>query len=98
MTRLEKKSKRKALAIKTLVDSGEYSAEYGLNEAERLNDEGRLLDVDYEPLAEYLEEIINRPVEELEEEIEEDPVEENEEEVPEVENAENIENTEENEE
>lgn len=78
MTILEKKSKRKALAIKTLVDSGEYSAQYGLNEAERLNDEGKLLDVDYEPLAEYLEEIINRPVEEvIEEPIEEIPGEEN---------------------
>lgn len=64
MTILEKKSKRKALAIKTLVDSGEYSASYGLYEADRLNDEGKLLDVDYEPLAEYLEELINKPVEE----------------------------------
>lgn len=63
MTLKEKKSQRKALAIKLLVDSGEYSPAYGLLEADRLNDEGLLLDVDYEPLAEYLEELINTPVE-----------------------------------
>lgn len=75
MTLREKKSQRKALAIKTLVDKGEYSAQYGLNEVERLNDEGLILDVDYEPLAEYLEELINTPVEEPQEEIEESYVE-----------------------
>ena len=66
MTILEKKSQRKALAIKTLVDNGEYSPSFGLLEADRLNDEGKILDVDYEPLAEYLEELINKPVEEIE--------------------------------
>ena len=75
MTILEKKSKRKALAIRTLVDNGEYSASYGLNEAERLNDEGKILDIDYEPLAEYLEELINTPVDEpIEENIEEQEI------------------------
>lgn len=59
MTILEKKSKRKATAIKNLVESGEYSASYALMIAEELNDTGKLLDVDYEPLAEYLEELIN---------------------------------------
>lgn len=59
MTILEKKSKRKATAIKNLVESGEYSASYALMLAEELNDNGKLLDVDYEPLAEYLEELIN---------------------------------------
>lgn len=39
MTVLEKKSKRKALAIRTLVMNGEYSPEYALNEAERLLEE-----------------------------------------------------------
>lgn len=75
MTLKEKKSQRKALAIRTLVDNGEYSPEYGLNEAERLNDEGKLLDVDYEPLAEYLEELINKPVPEPEDEPTEEPTE-----------------------
>ena len=59
MTIVEKKSKRKATAIKNLVESGEYSASYALMIAEELNDNGKLLDVDYEPLAEYLEELIN---------------------------------------
>lgn len=68
MTLREKKSQRKAKAIRTLVDNGEYSPAYGLAEAERLNDEGLLLDVDYEPLAEYLEELMEQPVEELTEE------------------------------
>ena len=76
MTLKEKKSQRKALAIRTLVDNGEYSPEYGLNEAERLNDEGKLLDVDYEPLAEYLEDLIDNPVEESTEPIEEEIIEE----------------------
>lgn len=65
MTLREKKSQRKAKAIRTLVDSGEYSAAYGLSEAERLNDEGLLLDVDYEPLAEYLEALLEEPVDEI---------------------------------
>jgi len=73
MTLKEKKSQRKALAIRTLVDNGEYSPEYGLNEAERLNDEGKLLDVDYEPLAECLEELINTPIEEAIEATVEEP-------------------------
>lgn len=59
MTILEKKSKRKAIAIRNLVESGEYSPSYALIIAEELNDNGKLLDVDYEPLAEYLEELIN---------------------------------------
>lgn len=75
MTLKEKKSQRKAKAIKLLVDSGEYSAAFGLLEADRLNDEGLLLDIDYEPLAEYLEELINRPT--IEEEQIEEPSEEN---------------------
>lgn len=71
MTLKEKKSLRKAKAIKLLVDTGEYSPAYGLLEADRLNDEGLLLDVDYEPLAEYLEELIERPITAEEEETEE---------------------------
>lgn len=69
MTDLEKSSKRKAKAIKYLVDNGEYSAGYGLDKLEALHDVGKILDVDYEPLAEYLEELMDKPVE-----IEEEPV------------------------
>lgn len=68
MTILEKKSERKKKAIIHLVDSGEYSIAYALMEAERLNDEGKLLDADYEELAEYLEELLNKPEEESVEE------------------------------
>ena len=71
MTILEKKSKRKATAIKNLVENGEYSPSYALMVAEDLNDTGKLLDVDYEPLAEWLEELINKPEEEEEETNEE---------------------------
>lgn len=77
MTLKEKKSKRKAEAIKYLVDNGEYSPAYALMEAERLNDEGKILDIDYEPLAEYLEGLMNKPVEEnIEENAETSNVEE----------------------
>lgn len=62
MTILEKKSKRKATAIRNLVETGEYSPSYALIVAEELNDTGKLLDLDYEPLAEYLESLIS-PVE-----------------------------------
>lgn len=61
-TLIEKKSERKKKAIIKLVESGEYSIAYALMEAERLNDEGKLLDADYEELAEYLEGLLE-PVE-----------------------------------
>ena len=80
MTIIEKKSKRKATAILNLVKSGEYSLSYALMIAEELNDNGKLLDLDYEPLAEYLEELINKEennvnTEEIEEELEIEEVE-----------------------
>ena len=58
MTIIEKKSLRKKKAIMNLVATGEMSIAYALMEAERLNDEGKLLDVDYEELAEYLESLL----------------------------------------
>lgn len=80
MTIIEKKSLRKKIAIMNLVKSGEMSIAYALMEAERLNDEGKLLDNDYEELAEYLEsllipedqEVIEEPTEEVTENIEEE--------------------------
>ena len=83
MTILEKKSKRKATAIRYLVDTGEYSAGYALELLENYNDKGLIIDTDYEPLAEYLEELINAEqiqektssVEEIQEENEENYVE-----------------------
>lgn len=68
MTIIEKKSERKKKAIMGMVKNGEMSIVYALSETERLNDEGKLLDADYEELAEYLEELLN-PVEEPEEEL-----------------------------
>lgn len=69
MTIIEKKSLRKKKAIMNLVATGEMSIAYALMEAERLNDEGKLLDVDYEELAEYLESLLTPEVpEELAEE------------------------------
>lgn len=89
MTIIEKKSERKKKAIMLLVKTGEYSIPYAIMLAEELNDEGKLLDKDYEDLAEYLESLLV-PVKE-EEEIIEEPIEE----ISEEENTENIENTEE---
>lgn len=64
MTLVEKKSKRKATAILNLVKSGEYSPSYALIIAEELNDNGKLLDVDYEEVAEFIEDLLNKPIEE----------------------------------
>lgn len=82
MTLIEKKSERKKKAIMGMVKNGEMSIVFALSETERLNDEGKLLDNDYEELAEYLESLL---------EPQEEPVEE----IPEEENTENIENNEE---
>ena len=72
MTIIEKKSLRKKKAIMNLVATGEMSIAYALMEAERLNDEGKLLDVDYEELAEYLESLLTpeEPEEPAEENVE----------------------------
>ena len=57
-TIIEKKSERKKKAIMGMVKNGEMSIVYALSETERLNDEGKLLDADYEELAEYLESLL----------------------------------------
>lgn len=67
MTILEKKSERKKKALINLVEKGEYSIAFALMEAERLNDEGKLLDNDYEEVAEYLEGLLE-PTEDTAEE------------------------------
>ena len=71
MTILEKKSERKKKALINLVEKGEYSVAFALMEAERLNDEGKLLDADYEEVAEYLENLLERVEEESEDTAEE---------------------------
>ena len=71
MTMLEKTSKRKAKAIRYCVDNGEYSPWYASEaKLEPLHDAGKILDVDYEPLAEYLDELMEVP------EVVEEPIEE----------------------
>ena len=73
MTIIERKSQRKKKAIMNMIKTGEMSIAYALMEAERLNDEGKLLDIDYEELAEYLESLLTpeEPEELAEENVEE---------------------------
>ena len=75
MTLLEKQSARKCKALKNLVDRGDYSPAYALEKLEEYFDKGKVIESDYEPLAEYLEDLIDNPVEEeiVEEEIIEEP-------------------------
>lgn len=85
MTIIEKKSERKKKAIMKLVESGEYSIAYALMLAEELNDSGKLLDNNYEELAEYLEGLLEeeKEVETVEVAEETEPVEEVTEDIPE---------------
>ena len=78
MTLLEKQSARKCKALKNMVERGEYSPSYALEKLEEYFDKGKVIEADYEPLAEYLEDLIDNPVEEeiVEEEIVEEPSEE----------------------
>lgn len=76
MTLLEKQSARKCKALKNMVDRGEYSPSYALEKLEEYFDKGKVIESDYEPLAEYLEDLIDNPVEEVEEEIVEESPEE----------------------
>lgn len=71
MTILEKKSERKKKAIINLVKSGEYSVGYALILAEELSDNGKLTNADYEELAEYLENLLDKEVQAPEEIYEE---------------------------
>lgn len=66
MTIIEKKSERKKKAIMMLVEDNEYSIPYAMMLAEQLNDEGKLLDNDYEELMEWLENRLNPPTPEPE--------------------------------
>jgi hypothetical protein len=69
MTIIERKSERKKKAIMMLVESQEYSIAYAMMLAEELNDEGKLLDNDYEELMEWLEAKLNPPEPEPEEDL-----------------------------
>lgn len=90
MTIIEKKSERKKKAIMKLVENGEYSIPFAMMEAERLNDEGKLLDNDYEELMEYLESLLE-PVDTVDtEQLDTDVPEQNEEEQTSNFNEENL--------
>ena len=67
MTVLEKKSLRKKKAIMSLVEKGEYSVAYALMLVEELSDAGKLTDADYEELATYLEDLLEKESEPIEE-------------------------------
>lgn len=69
MTIIEKKSERKKKAIMMLVEDNEYSIPYAMMLAEELNDQGKLLDNDYEELMEWLENRLNPPTPEPEEDL-----------------------------
>ena len=79
MTIQEKQSLRKKKSIFFLVDNGEYSPGYALLLVEQLYDNGKLIETDYEELAKYLEDLLNKPEEPEEEQIQpnEEPTEEN---------------------
>lgn len=72
MNIIERKSLRKKKAIMLLVEDGEYTIAYAMMLAEELNDQGKLLDNDYEELMEWLEAKLNPPTPEPEEEVVED--------------------------
>jgi len=59
MTLIENSSKRKKISILYQVKNGEKSPAFALEMVEKFHDEGKLLDIDYEPLAEYLENLLN---------------------------------------
>jgi hypothetical protein len=72
MSIIEKKSLRKKKAIMLLVEDGEYTIAYAMMLAEELNDDGKLLDNDYEELMEWLEAKLNPQTPEQDEDVVED--------------------------
>lgn len=80
MTILEKQSARKKKSILYLINNGEYSLGYALLKTEELYDAGKLTEEDYNELADYIEELMNKveesPVNDVESPVSEKPVEE----------------------
>ena len=70
-TILEKQSARKKKSILYLINNGEYSLGYALLKTEELYDAGKLTEEDYNELADYIEELMNKAEEEIEESVEE---------------------------
>lgn len=74
MSLIERQSQRKCKALKHLVEENVYSPAYALEKLEELFDNGKVLEKDYDELAEWLEEQMQptpepetEPVEEIEE-------------------------------
>ena len=63
MNVIEKQSLRKRKSILYLVEKGEYSIGYALLKVEELNDNGKLTEEDYDFLADYLEELLDKEIE-----------------------------------
>lgn len=80
MTILEKQSARKKKSILYLINNGEYSLGYALLKTEELYDAGKLTEEDYNELADYIEELMNKaeesPVNDVESPVSEELVEE----------------------
>lgn len=72
MNIIEKQSLRKRKSILYLVEKGEYSIGYALLKVEELNDNGKLTEEDYDFLANYLEELLDKENEIIEENTVED--------------------------
>lgn len=62
MTNLLISSNRKKKSLLFQVKKGEKSPWLALEQAERFHDEGKIIEADYEELAEYLENLLNEEV------------------------------------
>lgn len=60
MTIIEKQSARKRKSIIYLVENGEYSLGYALLKVEELYDNGKLTDEDYNYLATFIEDLLEK--------------------------------------
>jgi hypothetical protein len=58
MTILEKRSAIRIKALKTLVEKGEYSAEYAIVKLDELNSKGLLIATDYEETFDYFADLM----------------------------------------
>lgn len=63
MNIIEKQSARKKKAILYLIERGEYSLGYALLKVEELYDAGKLVEDDYNALAEHIEELYEKNIE-----------------------------------
>jgi hypothetical protein len=60
MTILEKRSAIRIKALKTLVEKGEYSAEYAIVKLDELNSKGLITATDYEETFDYFADLMEK--------------------------------------